>query len=172
MPAVTPNQRAAINNAGRLLSAFQASEKSAQGSVLSGLLLSGHSTAADIRGSVAAAIGPEGDELIQNFVSARAALTRKLAERYSTARSELTSQLTAWLNAVAAYREGEVYTFHDMDGGTAAPVRVLGLNSVAPTETGGLWGFLRVSARHNVSDSWEFLWENGKFEVRSNDGVF
>lgn len=116
-------------------------------------------------------LGEEGPQLVEQFVMAKSELSRALLARCNVTRQAMLDELRILLEAGAVSVDGERYTLNDYDGGVAS-AKVVSIQSARLQPDGAVWGFLHVSPRENMFESWEFTWRDGVLKVRSRDDIY
>lgn len=116
-------------------------------------------------------LGDDGQQLIDAFRDARAALCQRMQSNLAQAQSVASAQLAALLAAGAVTLPDGRHLLNDLSG-RQVTARVNRIDSARLNEDGSLWGFLHVETSHNCYTTWEFTWRDGVLKVRSEDDLY
>lgn len=113
-------------------------------------------------------LGDAGPKLVEDFVSAKSALSRALLERCNLTAHAANEHLKVLLACGAVSENEGWYTFNDVDGGQVT-AKVLGFEAAQLQPDGHVWGLFRVSESERSSTTWSFDWRDDALTVRSKD---
>jgi len=148
-------------NPAAFVQAVKDAERAGGAAIMLRLLLDGEADETVTR-SVVAALGANGQQLVDAYLAARVELTKTLQANLQRCRDLVKQQLG---NLLPKSLAGD-------DSGRDVFPRVMDVNSASLLEDGTIWGFLRVNTRKNCFDSREFTWKDGEIQIRNEQDVY